>query len=250
MRHLSLLLFAPLMLRLEGFACRIGHRFVLNNIDVEFPGAQLTCLLGPNGAGKSTLLQSLCKASLHYEGSIIWNGKRADPKDYVSQAGFLGHAIGLFYDMKVYENLLFFQNIYANSFCKGRSGKLDGYLLHLLELAKMEHCLGQSVRSLSRGYQQRLGLIRSVLHKPAMLFLDEPLTALDVEGMAFLRSLLREALQRGSMILAATHTETFFEDHALARRYLFLKEGSLIADIASEHYTQQAKEQIRYLLYQ
>ena len=94
--------------------------------------------------------------------------------------------------------------------------------------------------------KQRLGLIRSLLHDPDLWLLDEPITGLDLGGQELLIDMLKRRNQSGLLSIAITHTDEPFL--GVASRYLYLRNGQLVADIESAHYSETARKKVREIL--
>ena len=184
-----------------------------------------------------------------YEGSLFFEQKILNSPQaqqaFVQKCAYLGHDSGLLYELNVEENLYFFLRIFTKKVKKEDKQRLE----LLLESAGLQDQRKKNVRLLSRGYKQRLGLARCFLHQPKVLFLDEPLSSLDQQGLVFFERSLKEAVKKGCLVLVVSHEEAFFRDKDIATRFLFLKHGRLVADIQKENYSLKAQEKARALLY-
>jgi heme exporter protein A len=165
--------------------------------DVE-PGACLA-MLGRNGAGKTTLLRILAGLSKASRGQVRINGRASEEIESRRSIGVLGHGIGIYDELSAYENLTLFAHLYGHY---GDAGKLAMEWLERTGLARVRDSL---VREFSRGMRQRLAVARAFLHRPAILLLDEPFTALDDKAIAVLQALLNEAKADGRTIVMSTH---------------------------------------------
>ena len=236
---------APL-LSLRGVSKAYGYQPVLREIDLDLAGGEIVCLLGPNGAGKSTLLSTLTSRNPPDQGEIVFRGQTLDRiearRAYLAATSFLGHEPGLFLDFSARENLEFFWRMHR------RAAPDQDRIHELLKRTGLDHRANDRARSFSRGMQQRLGLCRVFLSDPEVILLDEPLTGLDRAGAAAMRTLLEEFAQTGGTALITTHDEDFFR--GLAGRYVFLKQGRLVADIADARYTENARSHVHALLYE
>ena len=251
------------MLRLQNFSRFINSTPILQQINLELHPKEVVCLLGPNGAGKSTFLTTICDPFPNYEGEVfyqvkehneVWGNLRnaADRKHFLHRCSYLGHEPGLFYDFSVEQNLSFFHRIFSlSSFreYKQQGRRHQDRIDSLLDLAGLSNRRTQMVRLLSRGLKQRLALLRNFLCQPKFLLLDEPLTALDLAGNRIFRMLLLQAIENGCLAVIATHEQGFFEKYNLATRYVFLKQGRLIADISASRYDETAKRKVKQMLY-
>ena len=232
------------LLATRGLTRYYGYRPALRGLDLDIQAGQFICLLGPNGAGKSTLLGALCAPRRPDEGEIRFRDRLVDTdrerRAYLAELGYLGHEPGLHYDLTARENLEFFQGLHLR---KGDPARID----ELLRRTGLADRAGDPVRTFSRGLKQRLGLCRVFLSAPLLVCLDEPLTGLDREGTTVLLGLLEDHLTRGGATLAATHSEAAFRD--LAHRFIYLRNGSLAADIPRERYNETSRARAEALLY-
>jgi heme ABC exporter ATP-binding subunit CcmA len=175
-------------------------------------------LLGRNGAGKTTILRILAGLSSHQRGAVRILGASPRSSDVRTRVGFLGHGIGVYEDLSARENLLFFARIVG---LQNRSRTVDDWL----ERVGLARVATMPVRQFSRGMRQRLALARTFLHKPDLLFLDEPFTSLDDRAIAMLSQLLVGARERGATIVLSTHQ--LREALAIASHVALIENGRL-----------------------
>ncbi len=202
-----------------------GDRSVLKGIDLRLSEGELVCLMGDNGAGKTTLLDTILsrrapeRGELRFRGEAVQDG--ASRTAFLSACGVLGHDLGTFGDLTGEENLKFF----ASAFGKNAVISLDE-MRALLDRAGLYSRKDDLARHYSRGMRQKLGICRCVLHKPSILFMDEPLTALDTGGVHFFFELLSEQRARACGLIV-THDRRPFE--RVADRFVRLERGVLQA---------------------
>lgn len=223
----------------RGLSRHYGYRTALESVDLTFERSQTIVIMGANGAGKTTLLEAILAAERN---QIEINGEVCDPelwKKYTASTGYIGHEPGIFLDLSALENLGYFSDLNGL-----RVKKQD--LLSKLQQVGLLNRANDSARGYSRGMRQRLGLARAVLHNPALILMDEPLTGLDRNGINFLIQLLQTEKQRGAIQILVTHSEEPFLE--IADRFLFLNRGRLVADILREKYTEAAREKVMQLL--
>ncbi len=232
------------MLKIERLSRSYGHRRVLHPIDMEIQAGQIICLMGPNGAGKTSFVEALLSHNRPPEARLFFHGKQIrsieEHNHFLSRCGYLGHEPGLMYDLSALENLQFF----ADFHCKVRPD--EERLRSLLAAVGLQKRADDPARIFSRGMRQRLGLARCLLHDPDLLFLDEPLTGLDQEGIRRLIELLPPLRDRQASALIITHDDSPFLE--VADRYLFIQEGHLVADIERARYGDAARRHLRSLL--
>jgi ABC-2 type transport system ATP-binding protein len=185
----------------------------------------ITGLLGRNGAGKTTTIRMITGIFLPDSGTIEWAGG-AGGGDARDRIGYLPEERGLYKQMKVVELLQFLAEI------KGRRGAgvvkdIDQWLQRF-ELGEKRDA---KVEELSKGNQQKVQLIGTLLHDPELIILDEPQSGLDPVNMVLVRDLLRELKEEGRTILLSTHmmgeAERMADDIVLIHRGKVVLDGSL-----------------------
>ncbi len=168
--------------------------------DVTFDVEEGSCLalLGRNGAGKTTLLKILAGLSKPGKGAVKVMGEDARAQVTRRRIGVLGHGIGIYDELSAYENLMLFARLYSVP-------KPEQVVSEWLERTGLERVREGLVREFSRGMRQRLAVARAFLHKPSLMLLDEPFTALDDRGIAVLQDFLNDARRTGRTIIMSTH---------------------------------------------
>ncbi|HEX8172787.1 MAG TPA: ATP-binding cassette domain-containing protein [Thermoanaerobaculia bacterium] len=185
----------------------------------------ITGLLGRNGAGKTTTIRMITGIFMPDSGSIVWSGRGA-AESFRDHIGYLPEERGLYKQMKVVEQLLFLAEI------KGRKGpavreSIDRWLARF-QLGEKRNA---KVEELSKGNQQKVQLIGTLLHDPELIILDEPLSGLDPVNVVLVRTLLRELKAEGRTILLSTHqmgeAEKMADDIVLIHRGKVVLSGDL-----------------------
>ena len=232
------------MLRLEKFSRHYGPRTVLQNIDLHLKSGEVICIMGPNGAGKTSLIEAVLSHNRPQGARLFFKGSEVqtidDHNQFLARCAYLGHEPGLLYDLTAIENLRFF----ADFHCARPPSR--NHLESILAFVDLSFRKNDKARTFSRGMRQRLGLARSMLHDADLSLFDEPLTGLDSQGVSMLVQLLRRIKDCKKSALIVTHDDQPFT--GVADRYLFINNGQIIADIASDRYTDQAKQHIALLI--
>jgi ABC-2 type transport system ATP-binding protein len=160
----------------------------------------ITGLLGRNGAGKTTTIRMITGIFMPDSGSIEWRGATNDGAPFRDSIGYLPEERGLYKQMKVVDHLLFLAEI------KGRKRNDVRPLINKwLDRFELQEKRDSKVEELSKGNQQKVQLIGTLLHDPALIILDEPQSGLDPVNMVLVRNLLRELKEEGKTILLSTH---------------------------------------------
>jgi heme exporter protein A len=236
------------MLKLIDYSRYYGLKQVLFDIDFELQENEIVCFLGPNGAGKTTFLEGIL--SHHRQGNtkIFYHSKEIQTINehykFLIEVSYLGHEPGLFLDLTLMENLQYVIELYEP--IKPVLYSFEE-ILQLIDQIGLYNRRNELLRNYSRGMRQRAGLLRSIITKPKLLLLDEPITGLDKKGKDFLLEFLNFYKKYGSCIIV-THEEEIF--HPVADRYIYLHKGRIIGDIPKERYNQLAKEKIQQLINQ
>jgi heme exporter protein A len=187
--------------RLEVRALHLwrGDRHLLRGVGFTLEAGQLLQIAGPNGVGKTSLLRCVADLMPVESGDILWRGReiRSDREGYHRELAYLAHANALKNDLTALENLRYGIGL--------RREASDDELRAMLERLKIGQCADLAVRSLSAGQKRRVAIARVLLTQARLWILDEPITNLDVSGIALVEACMAEHLRAGGMILAAAH---------------------------------------------
>jgi ABC-2 type transport system ATP-binding protein len=197
---------APL-LALQGLAKRYrrGGQQVqaLQELDLQLHAGERVGLLGPNGAGKTTLLKLITRLCAPDAGQLLWEGQPLD-RAQLGRIGLLLEGRGA-----LNERLSTWEN--ARYFCALREQRFDAaFCRRLAELLALPD-LQAPVRQFSTGNKQRAALLLTLVHRPALLLLDEPTLGLDLFGVERLQALIDTAQQEGAAVLLSSHDLGFIE---------------------------------------
>ena len=205
-------------LAVEGVWKFYGDYPALRDIRFDVEPGQCVALLGRNGAGKTTLLRILAGLSRCSKGAVKVFEKDTLDRAARSSIGIIGHGIGIYDELSALENLKLFAGLYGLE-------HPDRSALEWLERTGLDRVKDGLVREFSRGMRQRLAVARAFLHRPRLMLLDEPFTALDDRAIALLQSLLKESLSTGSTVVMSTHQ--LREALELATNVVLINRGKL-----------------------
>jgi ABC-2 type transport system ATP-binding protein len=223
------------VLQLENVTRFRAGRPAVRELSLSLPGGQVLGLLGVNGAGKSTTLAMIAGALRPDGGSIRLQGQDfSEHPELTRQAiGWLPEGAPLWPELTVREHLD------AHGALRGlQGGNLAAARDAVLERLELKDISRRLAGVLSQGQRQRLGLACALLHRPALLVLDEPANALDPVQTVALRGLLRELAANGTAVILSTHQ--LAEVTAVCDRVAILHEGALRHDAplsAEQHAT-------------
>ena len=185
--------------RLSGVTKSFGEHTAVSEFDLEIPRGTILGLLGPNGSGKTTTIRMIMAILLPDEGTVELLGGVPD-MNRRSRVGYLPEERGVYPKMKVIEQLVFLGELrgLARANAKERAGQW-------LERLGLKDWAAKKVQDLSKGMQQKVQFIGTILHDPELLILDEPFSGLDPINQDVLESIVREESARGKTILFSTH---------------------------------------------
>lgn len=211
-----------LALTLTDVTKRFGRFLAVDNLTFDVPSGQILGFLGPNGAGKTTTIRMMM--SINYPDSgrieILGHGRALEVKDRI---GYLPEERGLYRKMSVDQTLRYIGKL------KGMHGKaLTGRIGELLGNIGLEQWRKKSVESLSKGMQQKIQFIATVLHDPELIILDEPFSGLDPLNRDMLENLIIDLRRRGRTVIFSTHQMEQAE--RLCDRILLINRGRKLID--------------------
>jgi ABC-2 type transport system ATP-binding protein len=190
---------SELALRLRGVEKRYGDTVAVEDLAFDLPVGTICGLLGPNGAGKTTTIRIILDIVGPDAGIVEVLGRPVDP-EVRDRVGYLPEERGMYPRMRVVEQLAFFGQL------KGmRPPEARREALVWLERLELGHRAGDRVDTLSKGMQQKVQFIATVLHRPDLLILDEPFSGLDPINVDLLRQIVLERKRDGATVLFSTH---------------------------------------------
>jgi len=213
------------MLEVRDLVKRFGARAALDRVSFSLAAGQFTALLGPNGAGKTTLFQVLTGLFSADEGEVLVAGQslRQHTVAALRHIGVVFQQPALDLDLTVRRNLQLQCDLHGLPGSEARSRIADG-----CEALGLTSDMDRKARELSGGTRRKVELVRALLHRPVVLFMDEATVGLDPKSRRDLLGAIRRAVdERAMCVLWATH---WVEEAELADRVLVLHKGKLLAD--------------------
>jgi len=202
-----------------------GSVLALDKVSISVPEQCIFGLLGPNGAGKTTLIRIINQITGPDSGELFLNGKKLKPED-VLQIGYLPEERGLYKKMKVGEQALYFAQLKGLS--KTEAMKRLKYWFRKLDIVDW---WGKKVEELSKGMQQKVQFVTTVLHEPKLLIFDEPFTGFDPVNTNLIKNEILFLRERGATIIFSTHNmesvEELCDNITLIDKAKTLLEGSV-----------------------
>lgn len=211
------------MIEAHGLTKKFGRLVAVDDVSFDIEVGEIFGFLGPNGSGKSTVIRMLCGLLQPSAGSA-----RLDGLDVVEQTeevkrriGYMSQRFSLYEDLTVQENLDFYGSIYGLD--RAELSQRRGLLV---ELVGLENRTAQLAGTLSGGFKQRLALACSLLHRPKILFLDEPTAGIDPVARREIWDLLFRLAGEGTTLFVTTH---YMDEAERCSRVAYIYLSKLIA---------------------
>ena len=208
---------------LEHLTRRFGAFKAVDDLSLEVREGEIFGFLGSNGAGKSTAIRMMCGLLTPTSGRAIVLGvdPARDPEAVKPLIGYMSQKFSLYDDLSVRQNLTFFGGVYGLS--DAAIAEREAWAIHMAGLEGKEEA---TTGSLPGGWKQRLALACSVLHRPRLLFLDEPTGGVDPISRRRFWTMIREMAAAGVTVLVTTH---YMDEAEQCGRIAFMHAGRLIA---------------------
>jgi ABC-2 type transport system ATP-binding protein len=194
------------ILRAENIVKRYANHLALDKVSITVPEGKIFGLLGPNGAGKTTLIRIINQITGPDEGTLFFNGEKIQPK-HKEMIGYLPEERGLYKKMKVGEQALYLAQLKGMS--KHDALKKLKYWFEKFDIATW---WGRKVEELSKGMQQKVQFIVTILHDPKLLIFDEPFSGFDPINVNLLRDEILNLRDNGATIIFSTHNMSSVEE--------------------------------------
>ncbi len=190
------------MIKTSQLTKKYDDMYAIHDIDLDLGKGDLFGFIGPNGAGKTTTMRIIATllTPTYGEAYVCGHSIYTHPKEIRRLVGYMPDFFGVYDDMTVIEYLEFFAAAYR-IMPQARRKRCD----EMLEVVDLEFKRDAYANTLSRGQTQRLGLARVLLHDPAVLLLDEPLSGLDPRARIEMRALMRRLGAMGKTIIVSSH---------------------------------------------
>ena len=223
------------VIRVGGLCKSYGKTIALTDVGFSVRGGEVFGCLGPNGAGKTTTISILCGLIRRDAGEVrICGGDiDIDPVAIKQQIGVVPEESNLYPELVCRRNLEYLGELYGLSRAAKRTRAVE--LLDEFDLADKAEA---PFRTLSRGMKRRLTVAAAMVHRPPVVFMDEPTAGLDVPSSRALRSLIRTMNRNGATIFLTTHN--LAEAESLCDRILILVRGRVAAEGAPDQIARQA----------
>lgn len=193
-------------LETEDVVKQFANHLALDKVSIQVPEGKIFGLLGPNGAGKTTLIRIINRITAPDSGSVRFNGHESLPED-IYQIGYLPEERGLYKKMKVGEQAIYLAQLKGLSYQEARKR-----LTHWFEKFDIMPWWNKKLEELSKGMQQKVQFIITVIHEPALLIFDEPFSGFDPVNAERLKQEILELKEKGHTIIFSTHNMASVEE--------------------------------------
>jgi ABC-2 type transport system ATP-binding protein len=187
------------VVELEAVTKAYENKVAVSDLSLSIEAGQMFGLLGPNGAGKTSSIRMMMGITIPDSGSIRLFGKPFE-RESLDRVGYLPEERGLYKKMKVIEQLVFFGELHGLAAGEARRRATDW-----AKRMEIDDALPKKTEELSKGMQQKIQFIASLLHDPGLIVMDEPFSGLDPVNATLLERTLIELKEQGKAILFSTH---------------------------------------------
>lgn len=192
-------------LKLENVSKKFVGKQAVDNISFEVDKPGVFGLLGTNGAGKTTTIRMLLGIIKKDTGEITWNGKPVERKSV--NFGYLPEERGVYPKTKIYDQLMYFAKL------KGMNKTdADKEIKKWAEVLKVQEYLPMQAEKLSKGNQQKIQFMTSIIHNPELIVLDEPFSGLDPVNTEILKNVIIDLVKQGKYIIMSSHQMASIEE--------------------------------------
>lgn len=213
------------MLKLINIVKQYTNHRALDDVSIDIPEGKIFGLLGPNGAGKTSLIRIINQITAPDSGTIYFDNELLSPK-HIEQIGYLPEERGLYRKMKVGEQMIYLAQL------KGlRKVEAKKRLTYWFEKLDITSWWDKTIEDLSKGMQQKVQFIATVLHEPKLIILDEPFSGFDPVNAQIIQDEILELNKKGATIIYSTHrmetVEELCDNIALINKSKKVLDGSV-----------------------
>jgi ABC-2 type transport system ATP-binding protein len=213
------------MIETENLSRSYGGRVALHRLNLEVAPGEILGFLGPNGAGKSTTVKILTGMIKPDSGraSVAGFDVVRDPLDVKKRIGYVPESAALYESLTAREYLELVASLYHLP-APGAAHRIE----EMLQRFELAHAIDQRLSEFSKGMKQKVLIASALMHRPEVLFLDEPLTGLDANAALVVKELIRGLAAQGRTIFFCSHVLEVVE--RVCTRIVIINQGKVIAD--------------------
>ncbi len=194
------------LIDIRGVSKTFGPKVALDNVSLEIPEGKIFGLLGPNGAGKTTLIRIINRITIPTSGEVYFKDRPITQQD-VEKIGYMPEERGLYRKMKVGDQAMYLARLKGMSESQAKEALKDWFIRF-----GIQDWWNKKVEELSKGMAQKLQFITTVVHKPALLILDEPFSGFDPVNADIVRKEILRLKDEGATIILSTHNMESVEE--------------------------------------
>ena len=194
------------IIEIKNVSKSFGEKVALENVSLNIPEGSIFGLLGPNGAGKSTLIRIINRITIASGGEVYFKGHPITQDD-VAAIGYLPEERGLYRKMKVGEQAMYLAQLKGMS-AQDAAAELKKWFVRF----EIQDWWNKKVEELSKGMAQKLQFITTVVHKPALMILDEPFSGFDPVNAELIRKEILRLKDEGATVILSTHNMESVEE--------------------------------------
>jgi len=213
------------MLDIQHIVKQYGNYRALDDVSIHIPTGQIYGLLGPNGAGKTSLIRIINQITGPDSGEIYFDGELLTPK-HISRIGYLPEERGLYKKMKIGEQMIYLAQLKGLSKAESKNR-----IKYWFEKLQIESWWDKKVEDLSKGMQQKIQFVATVLHEPDLIILDEPFSGFDPVNAQTIQDEILELNKKGATIIYSTHrmdsVEALCDNITILNKSKVILEGSV-----------------------
>ena len=225
------------MIKIENLVKHYGKFKALDHLDLQVEKGDILGLLGPNGSGKFTTINCVLSLLSYDSGSIKIFGEEMGPEKYniKQKIGVVPQEIALFEELNVTDNIQYFCGLYIQE-----KAKREQYVEEVIQLVGLEEFRKFYPKQLSGGLKRRLNIACGIVHKPELIFLDEPTVAVDPQSRNKILDSIKELNRQGATIVYTTH---YMEEvEILCNNIVIIDQGKVIAEGTKEQLKNRVRE--------
>lgn len=210
------------VLSLDGVVKRYSGHTAVDHVSFKIPKGCIFGMLGPNGAGKTSLIRIITTITAADEGSVYLDGSPLNSHS-PSEIGYMPEERGLYKKMKVGEQLMYLAQL------KGMTPKQAlAAIKHWMEKFEITSWWGKKIQELSKGMQQKIQFISTVVHDPKLIILDEPFSGLDPINTNLIKDEIYQLNQNGTSVIFSTHRMEQVEE--VCDRIVLINQGKIVLE--------------------
>ncbi len=194
------------LIDIRGVSKSFGPKVALDNVTLQIPEGKIFGLLGPNGAGKTTLIRIINRITIPSNGEVFFKGRPITQQD-VEKIGYMPEERGLYRKMKVGDQAMYLARLKGMGESEAREALKEWFVRF-----GIQDWWNKKVEELSKGMAQKLQFITTVVHKPALLILDEPFSGFDPVNADVVRKEILRLKDEGATIILSTHNMESVEE--------------------------------------